>query len=160
MITLVKRKNLLSAEQRLIALFDEMGPNVKKYWGDVKENYGNAIKSEDNFQKAMGVVGGAASVVLEGTDVLWSGMADEPYVRPKGIAGRIRRDTKALLGNLNPIDFHPIKAVGNGWRLLTSDIPMDTIDIVGGFHQDSGTATRSQVQALMGGKPLPKQYLN
>ncbi len=135
-----------------------MGPNVKEYWNDLKTEYGGAIKDGDPLQKGLGVVGGAASAVLEGTDVLWSGLVDEKYERPEGFIGRTRRDAAALLKNA--VTLHPLRTLGNGWRLLTSDIPMDTIDLVGGFHQETSRASHSQVQALLSNEPLPKHYLN
>ncbi len=122
-------------EHRLIAAMETMGNNLKEYGRDLREEYLEAIGSDDPLQKVMGGVGAAASVVLEGTDVLWSGLVDEQYARPSGIVGRTRRDAGLLLKNV--VTLHPLRALGNGWRLLTSDLPLDAIDVVGGFHQSA-----------------------
>ncbi len=152
MIITVRFANLPPAEHRLLSFFREMGPNVKEYWNDVKKEYGGAIKNGDALQKGLGVVGGASSLFFEGTDQLWAGLVDKKVEPPQGPAGRIVRDTKEFLNDV--VTLHPLRAASDVFRGI-SGIPMDAIDLVGGFHQGYNHATRSQVQALMSEQALP-----
>jgi hypothetical protein len=146
MMNAVQSQNHLLAERRLIALMDTMGDNLREYGRDWSQTYiVEPWKSNDPVQVIIGGVGAAASAVLEGTDVLWSGLVDEKYEPPDGMAGRITRDVRLLVTNIGT--FHPLRAVGNLWRLATSDIPLTFIDVAGGFHESS-SATRSQIHSL------------
>ncbi len=151
MIIVMNPVSASAAERRMIRLFKTFGPNLKEYGRDLMDTYvAGPVKSKDPVQMVMGTVGGAMSVVLEGTDAVWSGIVDEPLERPEGLVGRTRRDLKLLLQN-NIV--HPIRSIGNIWRLLTSDIPMDFIDTVGGFHQ----GYRSRMASVLQNREVPVQ---
>jgi hypothetical protein len=73
----------------------------------------------------------AASIILEGPDQIIAGAVDQQLKRPSGALGRIRRDSRQMLGNL--FTLHPLRAAADGLRLVTSGAILDAADVVGGF---------------------------
>ena len=132
------------SEHRLIALFKTFGENMKEYGHDLNDQYiSGPYNRRDPIQKGLGPVMAAGSVILEGTDQLWAGVVDQKLEKPTGIAGRLRRDTKLLLNDV--VTLHPLRAVGDVFRIGLADIPLDIGDTIGGFRLNE----RSRMQQAM-----------
>ncbi len=122
-------------EERLLSLFKPLGENVKTWGGDTKENYlTGPWKRGDNIQKITGPVAAAAATLFELPDYLYAGVVDQNVKPASGIAGRVRRDTGLLLKDI--VTLHPLRAGGDAFRLVFNDVPMDSIDLIGGFRRN------------------------
>jgi hypothetical protein len=110
--------NLGLREARLLGL--------KGYPGDVS----------DTYFKGTGILGKAAGVVSLGVEGLDQGirrLSGREFEAPQGIMGRTRRDIGALFGHLGKGEF--VKAATAGWSVVSGDVLMDGIDVVGGFRK-------------------------
>ncbi len=122
-------------EQRLTFLMREVGSNAAEWGRDIRDEYlVGPWQRGDNIQKIAGPFAAAASTVLELPDYLFAGAVDQRVEHPRGIFGRTRRDLGELLGNV--VRLRPLRAVRSGWSLATADIPLDGIDMLGGFHRN------------------------
>jgi hypothetical protein len=129
-----QRFAIRSGEQRLVGLMQTMGENVQIYGHSLNDKYiSGPWKRGDTIQKVTGPVAAGVSALLEGTDVLWSGLVDQKLEQPSGLLGRMTRDTKAFVRGV--VMLHPLRAAGDAWRGLTSSPILDGIDALGGFHQ-------------------------
>lgn len=121
-------------ERHLIGLFQNVGDNMKTWWNDTSDTYVTGPwKEKDPIKMGLGPVMAVGSTVLEATDQLWAGIVDQKLERPDGgILPRIRRDTRLLFKNI--FTLHPLRAIGDGFRLVTSDPFLDGGDLIGGFR--------------------------
>jgi hypothetical protein len=110
--------NLGLGESRLLGL--------KGYPGDVSDTY---FKDTGILGKAAGVV----SLGVEGLDQGIRRLSGREFEAPQGIMGRTRRDLGALFGHLSKGEF--IKAGTAAWSVVSGDVLMDGIDVVGGFRK-------------------------
>jgi hypothetical protein len=131
-------------EHRLLNAFKEVGPNVKEWAADVNDHYlTGPWERKDPIQIATGPLMAGASALFEGTDQIWSGMVDQKLERPHGMLGRFRRDTRLFLKNV--FTLHPLRAIGDGFRLVLADPILDGGDLLGGFRNDE--VSRAQMKA-------------
>lgn len=131
---------IMSANERRLVGF------IKEYASDVGETYlSGPCRGRDNLQKITGPIMAGASALLEGPDQLYAGAVGQEYQRPTGIGGRIRRDIGALLGDI--VRLRPLRALGDAWRLATSDVILDAGDAIGGFRQSSRNALMQTLRA-------------
>jgi hypothetical protein len=101
------------------------------YGRDIGPRYfTSGFKEKNAIKMVSGPVMGALSLVLEGPDQLYSGVVGQKYHVPTGIAGRTRRDLGLALKDA--VTLHPFKALGDVYRLITADIPLDAGDAVFG----------------------------
>lgn len=137
------------AERRPVFLFRTFGENLKSYGKDLDKQYlSGPYDRKDPIQKGLGPVMAAGSLILEGTDQLWAGVVDQRLDVPTGIAGRTRRDIKLLLKDI--VTLHPLRAIGDGFRLAFADVPLDIGDTVGGFRLND----RHRMDSAMTKEPL------
>ncbi|UPA22339.1 hypothetical protein K8942_04800 [Candidatus Peribacteria bacterium] len=126
-------KAFLSGEARCIHLFKEVGSNLKTYGKDLGQEYiTGPYQKHDAIQMITGPVMAAASVILEGTDQIVAGVLDQKLEPSNGTLGRMRRDGKEFLKDV--VTLHPIRAIADGFRLVTSDLLLDVGDAVGGHR--------------------------
>jgi hypothetical protein len=98
---------------------------LKGYPGDVSDTY---------VQNGLiGAAAGGASLILEGVDQGLRAISGRAYEAPTGIMGRTRRDLLALFGHVGKGEF--VKAGTAAWSIVSGDIVMDGIDVVGGFRR-------------------------
>lgn len=111
------------------------GEHMGEYGKDIWSTYVTAgVKEKDPIKMATGVVMTPLSLLLEGPDHLYAGLVGQKYEAPTGIAGRIRRDAGMLLKDV--VTLHPLKALGDAWRLGTSDWILDVGDGIGRHTRD------------------------
>jgi|GEM_PF-5794813 len=99
--------------------------HLKGYPGDLKDTYFDGT----------GILGKAAGVVSLGVEGLDQGirkLSGREFEAPQGIMGRTRRDIGALFGHLGKGEF--MKAGTAAWSVVSGDVLMDGIDVVGGFR--------------------------
>jgi len=136
----------IDKERLSIHWFKEVGPNLKTWGTDVKENYIDKPIEEGNALKAVlgaGMV--VAEGVLRGPDMVFSGIVDQKKEAPSGLMGRTRQTTGQLLENV--VTIHPIRALGNVSELAFS-FPW-ALDIADATIFDRASASRSKVKAAM-----------
>jgi hypothetical protein len=143
MVFLMHMPGIHLREQRLIHLFKEVGPNLRTLGEDIKSTYiTGPLQKKDPIQIGMAAPLVIASAIADGFDAAYAGIADQKIDAPDGgLGGRTRRDLKEIMKNHIR---HPIHTLLSGLRLI-SDIPMDTLDIVGGFRHGA----RSRMQRLL-----------
>lgn len=112
---------------------------MKEYGKDVGSTYiASGFKEKDPFKVVTGAVMAPLSLILEGPDQLYDGALGRAYESPTGIAGRTRRDIKLLLKDV--FTLHPLRALGDAWRLATSDLILDAGDAIGGHTRNRAAA--------------------
>lgn len=117
-----------------------------RHMGDYGRDLGNTyfsnpFKKKDSIAMITGPVMAAASLLLEGTDQMYSAVVGPEYEAPHGIGGRTRRDVKALLKDV--VTLHPLRAAGDAWRAITSSWILDTGDALGGHRLSDGVHSRN-----------------
>lgn len=115
------------AESRLLKKFME---EMKSYGNELNDRYLSAWKEKDNLKKVTGTALAGLSAALEGPDRAWGALMGQNLKTPNGILGRTRRDAGELLKNV--VTLHPLRAMGDAWRLVTSSPILDTADAFGG----------------------------
>lgn len=120
-------------EARLIHRESKIGENVGTWFNDWKDHYVvGPFEKGDVIQIIAAPFAAAASAVLEGPDQIIDGAFGVEIAAPEGIMGRTRN---ALGETLNDaVHLRPIKTFLNGIRTVTTALPMDTIDVLGGFR--------------------------
>ncbi len=132
------RKRAIFGESRLLAksngIGSEIGPNIKTYSHDLWNTYFvDPYHSGDTIEQISGPFVAAASVLLEGTDVLVAGVAGKHLVPPSGPMGRTVRDFKELGSDI--IHVHPIHALTDVFRIATTDLLLDIPELATGHRQ-------------------------
>lgn len=133
----------------------EMGiwDHLREYGDDLGKTYvTDGLTKKDPIKIATGAVLFPASLLLEGPDQIYAALVKQPYEAPRGIAGRITRDTKLFVQDL--FTGHPLRAVGDAFRVATADWILDTGDLLGGHHMDKDMRqttmeTRQQASASL-----------
>jgi hypothetical protein len=126
-------------ESRLIALRESsFGDHMKDYGHDLKDTYISGRKG--TFDRVAGAAMIPVSAILEGPDQIFDGILGRKYEAPAGVAGRTRRDIKLLFKDV--FTLHPIRAAADAWKLATSDLILDSGDLVTGSRINK---TRSSV---------------
>jgi hypothetical protein len=118
------------AEHRLLQRMGTFGEHMKDYGKDIGSYVTAGFKEKDPIKAVTGAVMAPLSVLLEGPDQTYDAFLGREYQRPEGIAGRTRRDVKLLLKDI--VTLHPLLALGDAWRLGTSDWILDAGDALGG----------------------------
>ncbi len=151
MVPMNLRYTWSAKEPRLLSLFKEVGRNLKTWGSDGASTYIQKPVEHGNAPKALFGAGAlVAGTILEAPDYFWSGVLDYPVNAPPNVPfGRMRRDTGELLKNV--VTLRPFRLLVNVSQLAFTDLPMDTIDVIGGFEHtgrlhDMHSSTRSQMQ--------------
>jgi hypothetical protein len=118
----------LASEHRTIGFMEE----IQSYGRDLKNTYLDAWKGNDTLAKVTGAGMAGLSAVLEGPDRLYAAAVGQRLENPNGILGRTRRDIGQLLQNV--VTLHPLRALGDAWRLGTSDLLLDGADAITGHR--------------------------
>lgn len=130
------RENRLIFRQRE----SSFGEHMKEFGKDLWDT--NIAGKRGVFDRISGGVMAAVSTVLEGPDHVYDAALGREYIEPKGIAGRIMRDTGLLAKDI--FTLHPLRALGDAWKLLTSDWILDAGDAITGNR----LKTRSALAAI------------
>lgn len=130
-------------ERRLIRLKEGFGNHMADYGRDLGGTY---FKSKKGILDRAGSAAMAGlSVIFEGTDQLYDALMGREYVAPKGLLGRIQRDTWLLLKDV--FTLHPLRAAGDIWRLATSDLILDGGDLITGNRLNTRNAAMKVLAA-------------
>lgn len=116
------------SEARLIKRESGFGEHMMDYGRDIRDTY--LSNKKGILDTTLGAVMTAASVIAEGPDQAYDAILGREYHRPSGIAGRTRRDIGLLLKDV--VTLHPLRALGDAWRIATSDLILDGGDALTG----------------------------
>lgn len=151
----IMRENRLLAEK-------EAGfwQNFRSYTDDLGETYiSDSVTERDPIKMATGVVMLPASLILEGTDQIYAALVGQKYQKPSGPAGRIVRDTKLLAKDV--FTGHPLRAIGDAFRVVTADWILDAGDLLGGHHMHEGIRSNAlQTRGRIAGTLVPEKHVH
>ncbi len=122
----------------------KVGENYGTYGETLGSYFKQGWKEKDAIKLAAAPFMAIGSILGEGLEPLAAGVVNQKLERPAGIAGRTRRDVKALVGDI--VHLRPFAAIRDAWSLVTSDIPLDAAEAIIGYNQNG---TRHSAQRAM-----------
>lgn len=120
-------------EHRLLPLIKEVGSNFEVWKKDAGTTYvGDPVKEGNYPRAALGAFMLSVSAIGELPDYVIAGIVDQKLEAPPNVPfGRTRRDIGTLLRDA--VSLRPLKTLADAARLMFTDVPIDTIDTLGGF---------------------------
>lgn len=121
-------------EHRLLYLMKEVGNNLGTWGKDAGTTYvGDPVLQGNYPRAAFGAVMLPLSAIAEVTDYVIAGVVDQKLEAPPNVPfGRTRRDVGNLLKDA--VSLRPLKTLADAARLVFTDLPMDSLDALGGFE--------------------------
>lgn len=120
------------AEHRLTGVFREVGSNLENWGKSTADKYiGQPVEQGNVIKTALGTVAAVGSLILEAPDALVAGALDNKVDFDRS-GLRTTRDLGMFTKNV--LTLHWLRAATDGWRIATTDLPLDLVDTVGGFR--------------------------
>ncbi|MDB4979035.1 MAG: hypothetical protein JWM56_1221 [Candidatus Peribacteria bacterium] len=121
----------------MLHFMQEVWPNLKLVGGTIGDDMKEAFAKKDPIAIAMLPVLEAVRILVDGPNAIVGGILDDKMEKPNGL--RTTQEAGAAIKNLNPLDFHPLRALNNGINAATV-WPLDVLKSISGIGNGSRNA--------------------